>query len=74
MDYITIENTKLYFYGVDKNKAFYSTGYKERTAKLYYTPFKTWNQYLGNIPAGSYFLARLDNGKRKRVYINQFYR
>lgn len=74
MDHITIGNTKIYFYGSDKTHAFYSTGYTERKAKLYYTHFRTWDQYYGNSPAGPYFLARLDNGKRKRVYINQFYR
>lgn len=37
--------------------------------RVYYRPGRTWNDHLGNTPAGYYIVARLYTGERRRVYL-----
>ena len=67
-----IENERIYIIGIDKEKGengtmYYSTGGKQKSAKMYYRPVQSWNDYFSN-KYGLWFTARY-NGHKKRVYI-----
>lgn len=46
-------------------------GWKVKRAKLHYRPFRTWDDYMGNTPAGQYFIARFPTFT-KRFYLCEF--
>ena len=63
---------KIDIIGIDKTAGgdgamVYSTGYKVKTAKMYYKHPKSWNDYWSDR-YGLYFIARCD-GHQKRVYL-----
>ena len=56
--------------GTNNGYAYYILdGWKEKKAKLYYRPFRTLDDHMGNTPAGLYFIARLPGKRTMRVYL-----
>jgi len=55
--------------GIDNGKMLYRDMNGFHKAVINFRAPKTWNEYLGNKPAGLYFTARFTDGSKNRVYL-----
>ena len=69
MKYTFYGNQDIYILGIENGSMYYSDGYNVRKSKMHFREAKTWDEFMGNKPAGNYFIARFPNRRTKRIYL-----